>query len=278
MGDVNKNTKMLHFRTLDWGMDALRKVIVHLDFVEKLGGDVIASSITYIGYVGVLTGVRKGLSVSLNFRPTHDDSGRFSNFRFYSHQLLVLLGFRPSISSLLRGYLLPALSSDTSRHDVSALESIKRDLPRMTTTAAYLVFSDGDTTLTIEKDHHTAALSLANDFIVVTNHDVTEESKARSLKATHKDSFKTLLDGIVEESIYRRDVAVKLWENSLERAKRHPSKKASSYKQELTKDSIIRWVDTYPILNEETHFATVMDPKDGKVVWVKRYIEPFEEK
>ena len=34
-------TRMLHFRTLDWGMDALRKVIVHLDFVEKPGGGVI---------------------------------------------------------------------------------------------------------------------------------------------------------------------------------------------------------------------------------------------
>lgn len=39
--DNDKNTKMLHFRTLDWGMDALRKVIVHLDFVEEPGGGVI---------------------------------------------------------------------------------------------------------------------------------------------------------------------------------------------------------------------------------------------
>lgn len=39
--DNETSTKMLHFRTLDWGMDALRKVIVHLDFVEKPGGEVI---------------------------------------------------------------------------------------------------------------------------------------------------------------------------------------------------------------------------------------------
>ena len=41
--DDDKNPKMLHFRTLDWGMDALRKIIVHLDFVEKPGGEVIVS-------------------------------------------------------------------------------------------------------------------------------------------------------------------------------------------------------------------------------------------
>ncbi|KAF6218973.1 hypothetical protein HO133_005517 [Letharia lupina] len=274
--DDDKNTKMLHFRTLDWGMDALRKVIVHLDFVEKPGGEVIASSITYIGYVGVLTGVRKGLSVSLNFRPSHDCSGRFSNFRFYSHHLLVLLGFQPSISSLLRGYLLPTLPSDTSSIDILALESIKRDLPSVPTTAAYLIFSDGENTLTIEKDHHTAVIRSATDFIVATNHDAAEENTNQSLKATHKDSFETLLDGIVVESIDRKKTAVNLWETALKRAKRNSSKKVSTHEQGVTKDSIIRWLSSSPILNEETHFATVMDPKDGKVVWTKRYIEPFE--
>ena len=41
VGGDDKNAKMLHFRTLDWGMDALRKVIVHLDFVENPGGEII---------------------------------------------------------------------------------------------------------------------------------------------------------------------------------------------------------------------------------------------
>ena len=60
---------MLHFRTLDWGMDPLRRVICQLDFTTKPHGPIFASTITYVGFVGVLTGVRQGLSVSLNFRP-----------------------------------------------------------------------------------------------------------------------------------------------------------------------------------------------------------------
>jgi len=36
---------------------------------------VIASTIGYVGFVGALTGVRKGLSVSLNFRPYHNARG-----------------------------------------------------------------------------------------------------------------------------------------------------------------------------------------------------------
>jgi hypothetical protein len=51
-------SKMVHFRTLDWVMDELRSGVVHLEFVEKPGGPVIARSITYVGFVGILTGVR----------------------------------------------------------------------------------------------------------------------------------------------------------------------------------------------------------------------------
>lgn len=51
-------SRMVHFRTLDWGMDALRLVVVQLEFVERPGGPVIARSVTYVGFVGILTGVR----------------------------------------------------------------------------------------------------------------------------------------------------------------------------------------------------------------------------
>jgi len=55
-----KATMML-FRTLDWGMEELRSVLVVLEFVRSKSADperVIARSITYAGFVGVLTGVR----------------------------------------------------------------------------------------------------------------------------------------------------------------------------------------------------------------------------
>lgn len=168
--DLQGATKMLHFRTLDWGMNRLRKVIVHLDFVERPGGEVVASSPTYVGYVGVLTGVRKGLSMSLNLRPNHDASNRLATFRFYFHHLLVLLGWRPSISSLLRQHLLPSrVSSGTSVIMAPTLDSIARNVPSATTTAAYLIFSDGDLCLTMEKDHHTAIIRPSTDFVVATN-------------------------------------------------------------------------------------------------------------
>jgi hypothetical protein len=53
--------RMMHFRTLDWGMDGLRNVVVVLEFVRSESPEpdkVIARSVTYAGFVGCLTGVR----------------------------------------------------------------------------------------------------------------------------------------------------------------------------------------------------------------------------
>ncbi len=98
--------RMLHFRTLDWGMDPLRRLVVELNFVRRADGPVMATSVTYFGYVGVLTGVRRGLSMSLNFRPHHDRVTLRMRAAFRWHQLLVLFGFRRSIASVLRQCLL----------------------------------------------------------------------------------------------------------------------------------------------------------------------------
>ncbi|KAK3171394.1 hypothetical protein OEA41_003478 [Lepraria neglecta] len=273
--DGQGGKKMLHFRTLDWGMDPLRKVVVQLDFIQKPGGKVVASSITYVGYVGVLTGVRKGLSMSLNFRPNHERSTRLANFRFYFHHLLVLLGFRPSISSLLRQQLLPSQkSSRRSTATKPTLKSIEHTLPSTTTTAAYLIFSDGDRTITMEKDHRTAMVKSSSDFIVATNHDAAEEISPGSQSQPEPDSSNTLeatgMQGLVDDSVRRKDLAEKLWNKSLRKTRRRISP------QKLTKDTVVGWIDTYPISNDETHYATIMDPKVGKVAWVERYLEPLE--
>lgn len=103
-------TKMVHFRTLDWGMDPLRRVLVQLDYVLEPNGEIVASSINYAGFVGVLTGVRKGLSLSLNFRGVHNGSNELlANVKYYGYLAMVVLGLRPSISSTLRSYLIPGV-------------------------------------------------------------------------------------------------------------------------------------------------------------------------
>ena len=270
----NEDSRMLHFRTLDWGMDALRQIVVHLDFIQYPGGPVYASSVTYVGYVGVLTGVTNGLSMSLNFRPNHDASTRLANFRLYFHHLMVLFGFRPSISSVLRQILLPR-GALIKQHGASAqtLESIQTFLPTLPTTAAYLIFSDGDKTITMEKDHSAALVKSSEDFIAITNHDEAEELEPEKMKSERSKSHKALevagMTELAQESISRKHCTTRQWEKSRLKSSRIGSKATPKGLEKVTK-----LLKTYPITNEETHYAVVMDPKAGKVVWERRYLEP----
>ena len=167
----NDYTKVLHFRTLDWGMDPLRKMVISLEYIEREGGPVIATSVTYFGYVGVLTGVRKGLSISLNFRPTHDRGTWRKRISFRMHQWLVVFGKRRSIASTLRHCLLP--------RDPKVLEmtprQIAEDLKQQKSTAAYLTFCDGRTTVCMDQDNQSARIRESSEFIFVVNHDFNDE-------------------------------------------------------------------------------------------------------
>ena len=98
-------------------------------------------------------------------------------------------------------------------------------------------------------------------------------ARRASLSQPEPDSSNTLeangMQGLVDDSVHLKDLAKKLWNESLRKTKRR------ILPQYLTKDTIVGWIDTYPILNEETHNATIMDPKVGKLAWVERYLKPL---
>jgi hypothetical protein len=333
-------TRMLHFRTLDWGMDELREIVVQLNYIRRPSTEILGSSITYAGFVGVLTGVRQGLSMSLNFRPNHDASTRLANFRFYSHHLLILLGLRPSISSHLRQLLVPSRFSEKPL----SLARIAEALPNIPTTACYAIFSDGVETITLEKDHRTAITRSSTSFIVTTNHDVAtpQAAKSETLEGSNPQLQRNVgIADVIEESTERRNCMLANWERKVRSARRtaqneqkrqgpgadalpapsdpntrvtrsrrrdNPASSSSSLPnpqssrfstsssssaldtaqnrnpEDLDLDlqvaaseqEIIKWVLTWPITNECTHFAAVLDPARGHVAWVQRFIEAVD--
>ena len=315
-------SKMLHFRTLDWGMEELRKVIVQLNFKHSKStrpDHAVATSINYVGCVGILTGVRKGLSISLNFRPLHNATTFLGHVHYYSHLLFVLLGWRRSISSLLRSLLLSS-DSTTQSETINAIANV---LPNDASTAAYLVFSDGNTALTMEKDHRTACLNTSTDFMVLTNHDL-DEWKGRENHRIFFDPItneRITLAEAIQESVDRRQTMMKNWQRKvkqLEKAKvpdsqdgaadvrlretrrttsrasqrsqkdvRRHSNSVSTESQEThppsetaaiaTKAEVVKWLSKYPTSNEQTHFAAILDAREGKVAWVRQYLQPIPE-
>ena len=266
--DRQGNFKMLHFRTLDWGMDSLRKVVVELDFVRNKDGPVIASSVTYFGYVGVLTGVKKGLSISLNFRPTHDSSTRMKEFKFRAHQILVLVGKRRAISSVLRNCLL----DEKVEMDVEALA---QSLAGIRSTATYLIFSSGRKTVTMEKDYRTAIIRSAEDYIVVLNNDVADEADPHRYEENVNGNTGAEIAGLLDIlSMDRKKCVVDLWTQTVDDRKKRGTIRPGETPY-VTKSDVIRWMGVEDIANSETHYGTIMDPSSGQIIWLERYIDPL---
>lgn len=276
-----RQPRMLHFRTLDWAMDPLREIVVQLNFVNQPRGAVIARSITYVGFVGALTAVRPGLSMSLNFRPYHNDShSRLSNLQFQYHRLLVLLGRRPSISSTLRSILLPSNYVNGHEH-LDTISSIQKKVPSLPSTAAYLTFSDGEQTLVMEKDRVTAHTSTSSSFIVITNHDASCDDNPAGVSDSDKAKLAvTGMNELVEESQDRKQCIESKWkkaEAAFRRRRKDANQGSSDTATSVTESQLVKWVEAWPITNESTHYATIMDPMAGDFVYIKRYLEPVSE-
>lgn len=306
-GEPLSKAKMMHFRTLDWTMDPLRRVVVQLDFVRSKSANpdlIIASSITYVGFIGVLTGVRQGLSMSLNFRGLHDNTSKTGQFRFYLHHLLVLLGRRPSIATYLRRFLLDehrnvessqkedGIEDRNGQHSNQPLqlEEIYASIQTHHTTAAYLIFSDGQNTMSIDKDFSTATMRQSKDFIVTTNHDVIEHdteqkenvvvAKAVQSATRNAAGFQEFLD----ESIDRHGCISKKWKRLVSRKQRERSRKGDqrdlkdiAAETSITAEKAIEWTSAYSTTNECTHYAVLMDPQDGEIAWCLAYPKPRSE-
>ncbi|ORY67169.1 beta subunit of N-acylethanolamine-hydrolyzing acid amidase-domain-containing protein [Pseudomassariella vexata] len=285
----DKGHKLVHFRTLDWGMDPLRRIVIELEFVEETGGAVVARSMTYFGYVGVLTGVRRGLSLSLNFRPHHDTSSWCKRFSYACHLILVLLGLRLSISSHLRAILLPPRhrGENPQGREESETARDQRILDEFTTahsTAAYLVFCTGTETITMEKDNGTALVRRAEDFIVVMNHDEQDEQEpSRAEESVHREQVEMEVTGLADLvgfSVERKQRAVKLWNADTRSPKKQRARRqVGSISGPMVRlEDVIRWMDpdVSDISNEETHYGVIMEPSTGKFIWRQRWLEPKE--
>ena len=304
-----KKSHMVHFRTLDWGMDPLREIAVELNYVRSRGGPVVATTVGYFGYVGVLTGVRKGLSMSLNFRPRHDDSTLAKRLAFRRHQLMVILGLRPSISSVLRRYLLsqpeecPVHKSRGQSRPMGSLKNAVADsenegseqdertekekmrsfdiktiiieLSSCPSTSAYLIFCTPQAVFSIEKDNHTAFVRTSDGFLTTYNHDAADEDDPRALINAARDlsasqpKAATGMEDIVAYSTDRKRALDKLYSRAVRKRRQRFGRPGYALGTEDVLDLLNdkhRW-----IVNEETHYAVVMDPKKGEVLWRRAF-------
>ncbi|KAL7929894.1 beta subunit of N-acylethanolamine-hydrolyzing acid amidase domain-containing protein [Trichoderma chlorosporum] len=267
---TEQRARMMHFRTLDWGMSELRSVLVVLEFVRSKSEKpqtVIARTVTYAGFVGVLTGVRKDLSISLNFRPNHN----CSTLSLRIHQILVLLGVQPSISSVLRQHFLNPEHNHPSMNNVTESITTTRAVP------CYVILCSGTETTVVQKDLDTAQAKSAVDFIVHTNHDFAPTDQSH--QGHHQEEKGSILgmETLVEESEERRDCIQDKWTALAKRRQRELKSGRGRESPAIFEHTLQKWVKAYPIMNECTHFGCILDPETGTIRWLERGVEDVED-
>jgi hypothetical protein len=282
LSEYGEQSRMMHFRGLDWDMPELRDVIVQFDYVRQSGGEVIASAVSYVGFVGVLTAVRKDLSVSLNFRPYHNDDASFkTNLKYYTHQVAVLLGFRPSIASILRDCILPR--TQTSQANGRQLDprphyrefDICTNIPITPSTAAYLIFCTGKEVLVLEKDRVTATILMSSNFLAVTNHDSRYDAQPYAAHAAHakKAMMGVGMEDVVDESVERKQCLATKWETWSREQRRKRRRGAAERPEGVLFEQLKAWMQEYPTRNSQTHFLCLMDPTQGTIRWARKYAD-----
>ncbi|KAK1759850.1 beta subunit of N-acylethanolamine-hydrolyzing acid amidase-domain-containing protein [Echria macrotheca] len=272
-GGVRCAGRVVHFRTLDWEMDPLRELVVEIDYVND-DKEVVASTVGYLGYVGVLTGVRRGLSVSLNYRAWHSRDTLRQRVAFRWHQAMVVLGRRPAVSSVLRGLVFCSPGEGFAQRgeegekerelSEQSIDEIVKYLEDVPSTAAYLILCTPSRVYSLEKDNrHAVAVHTDSYFLATCNHDVADEAHPSSL--AHANAVEGM-EALVEDSIERKTAVRRAWEREVELLG-----KGESDEEGVDMDAVVRMVQLEGISNEMTHYAVVMDSRDGKVLWRRAY-------
>jgi hypothetical protein len=113
----------------------------------------------------------------------------------------------------------------------------------------------------------------ACDFIVQTNHDVesTDHRHGENEKRTVRG-----LEAFLEDSAERRDCFRGKWDDLVrgqEKKKRGEERRGREGEPLVmaVREEILRgWAKAYPIMNEYTHFACILDVKAGSIRWLER--------
>lgn len=75
---INEGEKIIHYRTMDWEMPALKDLTINVDFVKN--DKHIFSATTWAGYVGVMTGIKPDVcTLALNYRRSADSGSILTN-------------------------------------------------------------------------------------------------------------------------------------------------------------------------------------------------------
>jgi hypothetical protein len=146
-------------------------------------------------------------------------------------------------------------------------------MAQLPTSPCYLILCDGELTTVIEKELIGGRVRNSKEFIVHTNNDTKSENPV--LPAQPEKSKILEMEVFIEESEDRRACFQKKWDCLMRRHEKWnetlENKETFELKPPMVREDRLReWVRAFPIMNECTHFACLMDAKTGTIRFLER--------
>ncbi|KAK8022685.1 hypothetical protein PG993_013452 [Apiospora rasikravindrae] len=153
----------------------------------------------------------------------------------------------------------------------------------------YLTLCDGKEVSVIEKDLRSGRVRSSSEFLVQTNHDVIPQpvnDSGEQSTPDHQDLNRAMLklEGWLEESSDRFDSVTQKWDRHVRKvqssSRGSPDQAEATYTdgpvgrsiaaKAIGKPALKRWLQSQQVMGECTHFASIMDPYNGTIPWIKR--------
>lgn len=183
----------------------------------------------------------------------------------------MLVGVRPSISSVLRQHFLRP-----ERHHL-AIDDMVKSITRTRAAPCYVILCSGTETTVVQKDLLNAQTRSAVDFIVHTNHDFAPTDPSGQAYSQRESSAILGMETLVEESKERKDCILSKWTALARRQERELRRGRGRESPAIFEQTLQRWVKSYPIMNECTHFGCILDPGTGTIRWLERGVQDLED-
>lgn len=184
---------------------------------------------------------------------------------------------------------------------VEGVQSFSESFAQVPSPPCYLIFCTPLEASVIQKDHVGGRIKISREFIVQTNHDTDHRACCGAAEhhhpvmegATEPDTLSGQVlaaETWVQESVERQDAMHLRWIAHTKKIRdstamftdnntdngiciRSAIREAQGQGERdvgVTKRSLQQWMTKYPIVNECTHFTTIMDPRTGEIPFIKR--------
>jgi hypothetical protein len=150
------------------------------------------------------------------------------------------------------------------------IDEILADLSRSPSTAAYLIFCTPSRVYSVEKGYRTASVQSSSEFLTTCNHDVADEPDPGRIHAAAQHVASQGMAEIIDESFERKQAVEHMWKQRL-RLRRKIRRRRGEGVDAVTEEDVLHMLGQEDITYGGTHYAVVMDPESGEILWRRVY-------